>query len=85
MKILHIYSQYQQHDDAKIIGTRESLEALQKALNQLISSGKSEKEVEVVFECQDGESYKLLLQMKSNLEDNNLPYDSWKNWDGESV
>jgi len=79
MKKLHIYSQYQQHDDAVIIGTREALEALQKALNQLISSGKSEKDVKVEFECHDGESYDLFIQMKPDLGDDNLPYISWKN------
>jgi len=85
MKSLHIHAQYQQHEEARITGTREALEALQKAINQLISSGKSEKEVVVEMQCHDGEAYELVLQMKSNLEDDSLPYVSWKNWDGESV
>lgn len=82
MKSLHIHAQYQQHEEARIIGTREALEALQKAINQLISSGKSEKEVVLEMQCHDGEGYELVLQMKPNLEDDNLPYVSW---DGESV
>lgn len=85
MKKLHIHAQYQQHEEARICGTREALESLQKAINQLISSGKSEKEIEVEMECQDGESYNLVLQMKPNLENDNLPYISWEKWDGESV
>jgi len=85
MKTLHIHAQYQQHEEVRIIGTREALEALQKALNQLISSGKSEKDVKVEFECHDGESYDLFIQMKPDLGDDSLPYASGKKWDGESV
>lgn len=85
MKSLHIHSQNQQHEEARIAGTREALEALQKALNQLISSGKSEKDVKVQFECHDGESYELFVQMKPDLGDDSLPYASGKKWDGESV
>lgn len=82
MKSLHIHAQYAEHQEARITGTREALEALQKAINQLISSGKSEKEVVLEMQCHDGEGYELVLQMKPNLEDDNLPYVSW---DGESV
>ena len=85
MKSLHIHAQYAEHQQARISGTREALEALQKALNQLISSGKSEKEVVVEMECRDGEAYELVLQIKPDLENDGLPYVSWKNWDGESV
>lgn len=85
MKKLHIHAQYQQHEEARICGTREALESLQKAINQLISSGKSEKEVVVEMQCHDGEGYELFLQMKSDLEDDSLPYVSCKKWDGESV
>lgn len=79
MKTLHIHGQYQQHDSARITGTREALEALQKAINQLISSGKSEKEVVVEMECHDVEAYELVLEMKPDLESDSLPYVSWKN------
>lgn len=85
MKTLHIHGQYQQHDSVRITGTREALEALQKAINQLISSGKSEKEVVIDVECRDIESYDLIVQMKPDLESDNLPYVSWGKWDGENV
>lgn len=85
MKSLHIHAQYAEHQQARISGTREALEALQKALNQLLSSEKSEKEVVVEMQCHDGEAYELVLQMKPDLENDGLPYVSWKNWDGESV
>jgi hypothetical protein len=85
MSTLHIHSQPQPHEAARISGTREALEALQKALNQLISSGKSEKEVSIKVDCQDGECYNLVLQMKPSLEDDKLPYVSCDKWDGESV
>ena len=85
MKSLHIHAQYAEHQEARIIGTREALEALQKALNQLLSSEKSEKEVVIEMECRDGEAYELVIHMKTDLEGDSLPYVSWKNWDGESV
>lgn len=85
MKTLHIHAQYDQHMEARISGTREALETLQKAINQLISSGKSDEQVVVEMECRDGESYELTLQMKSDLESDDLPYISWGKWDGESV
>ena len=83
MKSLHIHTQ--QHEETRIIGTREALEALQKAINQLISSGKSEKEALVEMQFNNGQTYQLSLKMQSNLEDDNLPCDSCKKWDGESV
>jgi len=83
MKSLHIHTQ--QDEEARITGTREALEALQKALNQLISSGKSEKQASVEVQYNNGRSYQLSIQMKPNLEDEHIPCDSCKRWDGESV
>jgi hypothetical protein len=83
MKSLHIHAQQQK--ESRITGTREALEALQKGINQLISSGKSEKEVSIKVDCHDGECYDLVLQMKPSLEDDKLPYVSCDKWDGESV
>lgn len=80
MKSLHIHTQ--QHEESRITGTREALEALQKALNQLISSGKSEKEASVQVQYNNGQAYRLSIQMKPNLEDEQVPCDPW---DGESV
>lgn len=80
MKSLHIHTQ--QHEESRITGTREALEALQKALNQLISSGKSEKQASVEVQYNNGQTYQLSIQMKPNLEDEQVPCDSW---DGESV
>jgi len=85
MKTLHIHSQHHQNDTAYIIGTREGLETLQKAINQLISSGKSDKEISIVVEYHDRGCYNLTLQMKPSLEDDELPYKSCNKWDGESV
>ncbi len=85
MKTLHLHGQYTQHLPARITGTREALEILQKAINQLISSSSSEKEIVLDMECFDGEEYELTVQMQSNLEKDNLPYSSWKEWHGENV
>jgi hypothetical protein len=83
MKSLHIHAQ--QQEESRITGTREALEALQKALNQLISSGKSEKEALVEMHYNNGQVYRLSIQMKPSLEDDKLPYVSCDKWDGESV
>lgn len=83
MKSLHIHAQ--QQEESRITGTREALEALQKALNQLISSGKSEKEALVEMHYNNGQAYRLSIQMKPGLEDDKLPYVSCDKWDGESV
>jgi hypothetical protein len=83
MKSLHIHAQ--QQEESRITGTREALEALQKALNQLISSGKSEKEALVEMHYNNGQVYRLSIQMKPSLEDDKLPYVSYDKWDGESV
>lgn len=76
---LHIHNQ---ENDSRIVGTREALESLQKAINQLISSNLTEKEVFIHVVHKNGERYKLALQMKSNLKDDDLP---WTGWDGENV
>ena len=83
MKSLHIHAQ--QQEESRITGTREALEALQKALNQLISSRKSEKEALVEMHYNNGQVYRLSIQMKPSLEDDKLPCESYKKWDGESV
>lgn len=78
--ILHIHNQQEEN---KLIGTRQAFEALQKAINQIISSGASEKQVSVNLTYQNGNTYELVLKMQPSLEDDELPYE--KAWDGESV
>jgi len=81
--ILHVFSQYQPHDNVTFYATRTALERLQKAINKLISSPKDFTE-EVVrdLECADGEMYNLEVKMipeKTLSENTHFPYtaDPW--------
>lgn len=53
MNILHIYGQHQWHDEAYIVGNKESLQLLVNAINQAISDGIGDGQ----FCVNDGEGF----------------------------
>lgn len=69
---LHIYAQYTYHDDAEIVGTKESLEKLRDALNRTLDKGYYSFEDEV----NDGEGYEILINMltEDKMMEQNPPY-----------
>ena len=83
--ILHVFSQYQPHDNVTFYATRTALEKLQKAINKLISSPRdSIQEVVENLECADGEMFNLEVKMipeKVLNDTTNFPYtaDPWGN------
>jgi hypothetical protein len=53
--LLHIYSQSAWHEDAYIVGNRESLEELKKLIDKALETGKGDGD----FWVNDGEGYPL--------------------------
>lgn len=87
-RLLHVYGQDTQYEEVKIVGTRQSLEALQKAINKLISSNNATAKEKISdFVCDDGKEFELSIFMKpeSEFQEENLPYTVTDIWDGESV
>jgi hypothetical protein len=72
MAKLHVYSQYQPHCPAFIVGDREGLITLRQALTDLLE--KSESCLEIELYTHDGEGYPLGLV---RLEDHDE--ESWEN------
>lgn len=60
--IVHLYAQYQWHDDAHILANREGLLALQRAIAEALENGRSTAEA---FVC-DGEGFDIRVVMKNN-------------------
>lgn len=67
-RFLHVYGQGFDKDPVSIVGTRSALEQLQKAINKVISSGKSENSHSTSFSCADEKEFKLevILTSKEN-------------------
>lgn len=57
--ILHIFAQFCEHDEARIIGNRAGLVALKAAIEQALADGKGEAEIM----ADDGEGYGCIVQM----------------------
>jgi hypothetical protein len=71
--MLHLYAQFTYHDDAYLIGTRDSLIRLREAINQALYQ---KTPIEVEEFTQDGEGYALHLAMLDDDQMSNLtlPY-----------
>lgn len=69
--VLHLYAQYSHHDDAQIMGDRESLIALREAIDQALA-----KDEEIVMEAftNDGEGYQVHVTCLDCLDSLLLPY-----------
>jgi hypothetical protein len=69
---IHLYSQYSEHDEAFIIGTRDALIALREAIDAALEA---QKATAVVY-ARDGEGYDLIVQCVSEdyMEIARLPY-----------
>jgi len=66
MRILNIYGQYDNHTEARIIGNREGLESLNRALLRALADGKSatHEERDPLF-ASDGEGYEVIVEMNN--------------------
>jgi len=66
MKILNVYGQQSYHTEAKIIGNREGLEALSRAiLRALADSNSSTQEEREPLYASDGEGYEVIVEMNN--------------------
>lgn len=84
---LHVFGQYDSHQPAKIVGTREALEQLHRALSRIVGETKSYNHTTSTFAPSDREDYLLTIIMVPNdgaEELDRLPYTS-PVWDKESV
>ncbi len=68
MKILNIYGQEDNHTEAKIVGNREGLQSLQRALYRALNGDKTTtaEEREPLF-ASDGEGYEVQIEMHNDL------------------
>lgn len=66
VKILNIYGQYDNHTEAKIVGNREGLESLHRAILRALASDASStsEEREPLF-ASDGEGYEVIVKMNN--------------------
>lgn len=84
--ILHIHAQPMEHDQATIRGTREALEALQKALNEALTASPSNgREVglsEFKTFTADGEGYTVKIEIlpEGQMVEDPLPYTEPHYW-----
>lgn len=58
-EILHIFAQFHEHGDAKILGNKSGLLALRDAINTALS----EKRGEAQIMADDGEGYSVMVEM----------------------
>jgi hypothetical protein len=72
--VLHVYGQHCNHDTVKLVGTRRGLEALQRAINALISKSGDTK-ISSTFQtfANDGEGYKVIVEMVPAKQVDNMP------------
>lgn len=59
--VIHIFAQYREHDEARIVGNRAGLLALQDAVTKALS----EKVATVDTMAGDGEGYELTVQLRN--------------------
>jgi len=64
MKLLHIYGQAIWHDPVYIIGNREALEDLKKAIENVLDDDKGEGKTEAF--CNDGEGYYVIVKQDNS-------------------
>ena len=66
MKLLNIYGQQSPHMEAKIVGNRKGLEALNRAILRTLNDDKSStsEEREPLF-ASDGEGYEVIVEMNN--------------------
>jgi len=76
--MLQIYSQYDNHSEAFIVGDMEGLMTLRNALNDIIWRLKDD--TSSLQECSDGEAYSLIISKKTSEQlhekEIRLPYTS---------
>ncbi|MGF6440200.1 hypothetical protein [Paraburkholderia youngii] len=62
---LHLYAQEQEHDDAFVVGTRESLVALRKAIENALEGKSANRSSDSMaeFTAADGECYDLYIKV----------------------
>lgn len=62
---LHLYAQEQEHDDAFVVGTRESLTALRNAIDQALEGEAAHRSSDSLaeFTAADGECYDLYVKV----------------------
>lgn len=67
-RFLHVYGQSSDRNPVTIVGTRAALENLQRAINSVISSGRSENSHTARFACADEQEFELeiVLTPKEN-------------------
>jgi len=65
INLLHIYAQEQWHGEAYIVGNRDGLIELKKAIIQALNSGKGETGEDVPIYVNDGEGYKVKVTMNN--------------------
>jgi hypothetical protein len=66
MKILNIYGQEAWHDDARIVGNREGLEALRAVIADALSQGAATSQsVDPIF-ASDGEGYEVIVELHND-------------------
>ena len=68
---LHLYAQYSHHDDAQIMGDRESLIALREAIDEVINQ---EYTIAIPVFTNDGEGYHVHVTCLDCLDSLLLPY-----------
>lgn len=75
--VLHIFNQYQQHDEAYIIGNKEALTALRDAINQALENekGLGATDFDECVKTVDGEGYQVLVVRN----DDDWQAESWQN------
>ncbi|MBS0959817.1 hypothetical protein [Acetobacter thailandicus] len=70
-KVLHVIAQYDQHDDAHIIGTRAGLLRLRDAIDSALSEVNVTKKASVI--TNDGEGYVALIRCISGDDVDSIP------------
>lgn len=71
---LHLYAQDSHHDDAQIMGDRESLIALREAIDEALAK---DEEVAIEAFVNDGEGYQVHVTCLDNLDSLLLPYTTY--------
>jgi hypothetical protein len=61
VKLIHIYGQSAWHDDAVILGNREGLIALAKAIQEALETNEAKAEFEAMVSDGEGYSIKIIL------------------------
>lgn len=70
MITLHLYGPAFWHDDGRIIGNREGLEALKRAIEVALDEGSAQIEAYIA----DGKGYDFFVNLTEDMDDTPPPY-----------